>query len=115
MTDTLKAGDTVWTVEGEWIQNFDDDHYAIKIPTHVCSHIVKEYKEHSECTPTRYRVRTTDNRYYENCEYRKEYYLIEDEALKELRKQRKQFLKCYPNNWQKIVEELQQLLKEQDR
>ena len=43
MTDTLKAGDTVWTVDGEWIQNFNDDYYAIKIPTHVCSHTVKDY------------------------------------------------------------------------
>lgn len=24
MTNTLKAGDTVWTVEGECIRNFDD-------------------------------------------------------------------------------------------
>lgn len=110
MTDTLKAGDTVWTVEGECIYNFDDDYYAIKIPTHVCSHTVKEYKEHSECTPTRYRVRTTNNRYYENCEYKTEYYLTADEAFKALQKERQQFLINYPNNWQKIVEELQQLL-----
>ena len=110
MTDTLKAGDIVWTVEGEYIQNFDDDYYAIKIPTHVCSHTVKEYTKHNECIPTRYRVRTTNNRFYNNSEYRTEYYLTADEALKALQKGRQQFLINYPNNWQKIIEELQQLL-----
>ena len=113
MTDTLKAGDTVWTIEGECIYNFDDDYYAIIIPTHVRSHTVEECTEHNECIPTRYKVRTTNNRYYENCEYKTEYYLTEDEALKALREDRKQFLIDYPNDWQKIVEELQQLLKEQ--
>lgn len=110
MTDTLKAGDTVWTIDGEWICNFDDDYYAIKIPTHVRSHTVKEYKKHDESTPTRYKIRTTDDRYYENCEYKTEYYLTADEAFKTLQKERKQFLINYPNNWQKIIDELQQLL-----
>lgn len=109
----LKAGDIVWTVDGEWIQNFDDDYYAIKIPTRVCSHAVKEYTVHDECIPTRYRVITTDNKHYENCEYRTDYYLTEDEAVNVLREERKQFLTNFPNDWQKIIEELQQLLKEQ--
>lgn len=112
MTDTLKAGDTVWTVEGEWICNFDDDYYAIKIPTHVCSHTVKEYTEHNESIPTRYKVITTDNKYYENCEYTTRYYLTADEALSAMFEERKKFLTNYPNNWQKIIDALQQLLKE---
>lgn len=113
MTDTLKAGDTVWTIDGVWIKNFDDDYYAIKIPTHVCSHTVEEYTEHDECIPTRYRVITTDDRIYNNSKCHREYYLTEDEALKKLREGRKQFLTVYPNDWQKIIEELQQLIKEQ--
>lgn len=113
MTDTLKAGDIVWTVEGEWIRNFVDDYYDIKIPTYVCSHTVKKYTEHNECIPIRYRAITTDNGYYENCEYKTDFYLTEDEALKALQEERKQFLTSCPNNWQKIIEELQQLLKEQ--
>ena len=56
MTNTLKAGDTVWTVEGECIRNFDDDYYDIQIPTYVCSHTVKEYIERS----TKCVVITTD-------------------------------------------------------
>ena len=113
MTDTLKAGDTVWTVEGECIRNFDDDYYDIQIPTYVCPHTVKEYTEHNEMRPTRYVVITTDEEYYSNSEYRTSYYLTEDEALKALQEKRKQFLKYYPNNWKKIVEELQQLIEEQ--
>lgn len=113
MTDTLKTGDTVWTVEGECIYNFDDDYYAIIIPTHVRSHTVQEYTKHNECIPTRYKVRTTNNRYYENCECRTEYYLTADESFKALQKERKQFLTNYPNNWQKIIEELQRLIEEQ--
>ena len=109
MTDTLKAGDTVWTVEGECIRNFDDDYYDIQIPTYVCHNTVKEYIEHN----TRYVVITTDGGYYSNSEYRTEYYLTEDEALKALQEKRKQFLKYYPNNWKKIVEELKQLIEEQ--
>ena len=109
MTDTLKAGDTVWTVEGECIRNFNDDYYDIQIPTYVCSHTVKEYIEYI----TRYVVITTDGGYYSNSEHRTGYYLTEDEALKALQEKRKQFLKYYPNNWQKIVEELQQLIEEQ--
>lgn len=105
--------DTIWTIDGECIRNFDDDYYAIRIPTHVRSHTVKEYTEHDEYIPTRYRVITTDDRYYENNEYKTEYYLTEDEAIKALQEERKQFLISYPNDWQKIIEELQQLLKEQ--
>lgn len=112
---TIKAGDIVWTVDGEWIQNFDDDYYAIKIPTHVCSHIVKEYTERNDCIPIRYRAITTDYGYYENCEYKTEFYLTEDEALKALREERKQFLTRYPNDWKKIIEVLQQLLEEQSK
>ena len=108
MTDTLKAGDTVWTVEGECIRNFDDDYYDIQIPTYVCSNTVKEYIEHN----TRQVVITTDGGYYSNSECRTGYYLTEDEALKALQEKRKQFLKYYPNNWKKIVEELQQLIEE---
>ena len=109
MTNTLKAGDTVWTVEGECIRNFDDDYYDIQIPTYVCHHTVKEYKEYN----TRYVVITTDDGYYSNSEYRTGYYLTEDEALKALQEKRKQFLTDYPNNWQKIIEELHQLIEEQ--
>lgn len=112
MTNTLKAGDTVWTIEGECIRNFDDDYYDIQIPTYVCSHTVKEYVEHNEMTPTRYVVTTTDGGYYSNSECRTGYYLTEDEAVKSLQEKRKQFLKYYPNNWKKIVEELQQLIEE---
>ena len=108
MTNTLKAGDTVWTVEGERIRNFDDDYYDIQIPTYVCSHTVKEYIEHN----TRYIVTTTYGGYYSNSEYRTGYYLTEDEALKALQEKRKQFLKYYPNNWKKIIEELQKLIEE---
>ena len=109
MTATLKAGDTVWTVEGECIRNFDDDYYDIQIPTYVCHHTVKEYIEYN----TKCVVITTDDGYYSNSKYRTGYYLTEDEALKALQEKRKQFLKYYPNNWQKIVEELQQLIEEQ--
>lgn len=112
---TIKAGDIVWTVDGEWIQNFDDDYYAIKIPTRVCSHTVNEYTEHNELIPTRYIITTTDNMYYSNSECRIEFYLTEDEALKALREERKQFLTLYPNDWKKIIEVLQQLLEEQSR
>ena len=108
MTDTLKAGDTVWTVEGECIRNFDDDYYDIQIPTYVCSHTVEDYKEYN----TKCVVITTDGGYYSNSEHRTGYYLTEDEALKALQEKRKQFLKYYPNNWQKIIEELQQLIEE---
>ena len=111
MTNTLKAGDTVWTVEGECIRNFDDDYYDIQIPTYVCHHTVKEYIEHN----TRHVVTTTDGGYYSNSEYRTGYYLTEDEALKALQEKRKQFLKYYPNNWKKIIEELQQLIEEQSK
>lgn len=110
MTNTLKAGDTVWTVEGECIRNFNDDYYDIQIPTYVSSHTVEEYIEYT----TRYVVITTDGGYYSNRECRTGYYLTEDEALKALREKRKQFLKYYPNNWKKIVEELQQLIEEQN-
>ena len=113
MTNTLKAGDTVWTVEGECIRNFDDDYYDIQIPTYVCHHTVKEYKEHNEMMPTRYVVVTTDGGYYSNSEYRTGYYLTEDEALKALQEKRKRFLTDCPNNWKKIVEELQRLIEEQ--
>lgn len=114
-TNTLKAGDTIWTIDGEWIQNFDDDYYAIKIPTHICSHTIKKYTKHDECIPTRYQAITTDNKYYENCKYRIDFYLTEDEAIKALQEERNQFLTFYPNNWQKIIEELQRLLEEQDK
>lgn len=113
MTDTLKAGDTVWTIDGEWIQNFDDDYYAIKIPTHVCQRTIKKYEERP-CFGQLKQSAWLENGYeLSNYEHRKEFYLTEDEALKALREKRKQFLTSCPNNWQKIVEELQQLLKEQ--
>lgn len=110
----LKAGDTVWTVDGECIQNFDDDYYAIKIPTHVCSHTVKKYYVSNSYGFPRCYATTTEERQYENNEYKTEYYLTEDEAIKALQNERKHFLTSCPNNWQKIVEELQQLLKEQN-
>lgn len=115
MTDTLKTGDTVWTVEGECIKNFNDDYYSLTIPTHVRQWIIKEYAERPCWGKLKQSVYLENGYELSNYKDHKEYYLTEDEALKELRKQRKRFLKCYPNNWQKIVEELQQLLKEQDR
>ena len=99
----------MWTVEGEYIRNFNDDYYAIQIPTYVCHHTVKEYIEYN----TKCVVITTDDGYYSNSEYRTGYYLTEDEALKALQEKRKRFLTACPNNWQKIVEELQQLIEEQ--
>jgi hypothetical protein len=113
MTATLKAGDTVWTIDGEWIQNFDDDYYAIKIPTHVCQRTIKKYEERPCFGKLKQSVWLENGYELSNYEHRKEFYLTEDEALKALREERKQFLTSCPNNWQKIVEELQQLLKEQ--
>lgn len=111
----LKAGDVIWTVDGEWIQNFDDGYYDIKIPTHVKQHTVKEYYVCNGYGFPRYYATTTEERQYENNEYKTEYYLTEDEAVKTLQKERKHFLTSCPNNWQKIVEELQRLLEEQSK
>lgn len=113
MVDTLKAGDIVWVVDGEWMCNGDDDYYAIKIPTQVCSHTVKKYYVDNGYGFPRHYATTTEERKYENNEYKTEYYLTEDEALKALQEERKQFLTNCPNNWQKIVKELQRLIEEQ--
>lgn len=115
MTTTLKAGDTVWTVDGEWIQNFDDDYYAIKIPTYVRQHTVKEYYTDKSCGYLRHCVTTTEESLYVNSECNTNYYLTEDEALKALREGRKQFMTNCPNDWKKIVKELQQLIEEQSK
>lgn len=115
MTDTLKAGDTIWTIDGEWIRNFDDDYYAIKIPTHIFSHTIKEYYVDNGYGFPRHYATTIEERRYENNEYKTEYYLTEDEAIKALQEERKQFLTKCPNNWWSIIKELQQLLEEQDQ
>lgn len=115
MADILKAGDTVWTVDGEWIQNFDDDYYAIKIPTYARQHTVKEYYTDKCYGYPQYTVITTEESLYVNSEYKTVYYLTEDEALKALREERKQFMTRNHNDWKKIVEELQQLIEEQSK
>ena len=110
MTDTLKAGDTVWTVEGEWIQNFADSYCDIKIPTHVSQQTVTDVVIYG----SKDLVKLTNGVIY-NIKYGGDIYLTEDEAVKALREERKQFLTVYPNDWQKIVEELKKLLKEQSK
>ena len=110
----LKAGDTVWTVDGEWIQNFNDDYYAIKIPTCVGQRTIKKYEERPCWGKLKQSVWLENNYELSNYEDRKEFYLTEYEALKALRKERKHFLTNCPNDWQKIVEELQRLLEEQN-
>lgn len=107
-----KAGDTIWTVDGEWIHNFEDDYYAIKIPTHIRSHIVKKYYVDNSYGFPRHYVYTIEERRYENNKYKTEHYLTEDEAIKALREERKHFLTNHPNDWKKIIEALQQLLEE---
>lgn len=105
-----KAGDTVWTVDGEWIQNFADSYCDIKIPTHVSQQTVTDVGIYG----SKDLVKLTNGVLY-NIKYGGDIYLTEDEALKALQEDRKQFLIDYPNNWQKIVEELLQLLKEQSK
>ena len=100
---------------GVWIQNFDDDYYAIKIPTYVRQHTVKEYDTYKYGGCLRYSVTTTEESLYVNSEHRADYYRTEGEALKALREERKQFMTSCPNNWKKIVEELQQLIEEQSK
>lgn len=109
MTDTLKVGDTVWTVDGEYISNFADGYYDIKIPAHVSQQTVTDVGIYG----SEDLVRLTNGALY-NIRYGGDIYLTEDEALKALREDRKQFLIDYPNNWQKIIEELQQLLEENE-
>lgn len=104
----LKVGDTVWTIDGVWIGNFDDAYCAIKIPTHVNQQTITE----TGVFGSKDLVRIANGAFY-NMRYSGDIYLTEDEAVNALREERKQFLIDYPNDWQKIIEELQQLLKEQ--
>lgn len=113
--DMIKAGDTIWTIDGEWIQNFDDDYYAIKIPTHVMQHTVKEYYVDNGYGFPRHYATTTEERRYENNEYKTEYYLTKDEAIEALQEERKRFVTDKPNNWWSIIKELQRLLEEQEQ
>lgn len=113
MTDTLKAGDIVWVVDGEWICNGDDGYYDILIPTHVSTRTVYKYEESTCAGKLLQRVTLENGWKLFNNEFKTDYYLTKDEALKALQRERKHFLTSCPNNWQKIVEELQQLLKEQ--
>lgn len=113
MTDILKAGDTVWVVDGEWIYNGDDGYYDIMIPTYVSTRTVDSYEERPVGGKILKAVTLENGWKLVNHGCKKDFYLTEDEALKALREERKQFLTDYLNDWQKIVEELQQLLKEQ--
>ena len=102
MKDKLKTGDTVWTIEYLWIED------SISIPTHIKQQIVMT----AEVFGGKDIVKLMNGVLY-NIKYGRNIYLTEDEALKTLQEERKQFLTNYPNDWKKIVEELQQLLKEQ--
>lgn len=109
-TNTLKAGDTIWTIDGEWIQNFADSYCDIKIPTHVSQQIVTDVVIYG----SKDLVKLTNGAIY-NIKYGGDIYLTEDEAVKALQEERKQFLTNYPNNWWSIIKELQRLLEEQDQ
>lgn len=115
-TDTLKVGDTVYGIKYTWIKNFDDDYYAIPIPTSVYKTTIEYYSEEI-ATWCRNEVRVTINLANGIKVWNKEIkrcglYKDKDKALEVLKKERKRFVKDFPNNWKEIIKVLNELLEE---
>lgn len=110
MTDDFKVGDTVYIIENVCIQNFDDDYYEIPIPVSIFKSTVKECEDWNDLT---LRVKLADdNFYFSNWKGERAIFHTRQQALEALKERRKRFLKDYPNDWKRIIKELNKLLEE---
>lgn len=110
---TIKVGDTVYGIKYTWIKNFDDDYYDIPIPTSVYKTTVTYYNE-EVATWDRNRIHVTIHLANGIIIFNKkiELYESKEEALEALNKERKKFVKDFPNNWKKIIKVLNEILEE---